>query len=112
MMLNPIKKKLLKIRLNELKNMPRFKSGNINIQGWNLDYLDGQALYSCIDVLVLKKWNDFVSDNDRPVILDCGSNIGISVLNYKRQYPHSEIVAFEPDPSVIKVLKGICRKMA
>ena len=40
----------------------------------------------------------FVTANDRPLILDCGSNIGLSVQYFRRQHPDARIVAFEPDP--------------
>ena len=34
---------------------------------------------------------------DHPYIIDCGANIGLSVIYMKKQYPDAEIVAFEPD---------------
>src|SRR5690606_3275073 len=30
----------------------------------------------------------FESENDHPVIIDCGSNIGLSILFFKELYPH------------------------
>lgn len=38
----------------------------------------------------------FDTANPAPVILDCGSNIGISVLFFKTLYPAARITAFEP----------------
>ncbi len=35
--------------------------------------------------------------NPRPIILDCGANIGLSVIYFKRLFPNAEITAFEPD---------------
>lgn len=96
--------------IKKLMAMPRFTPGNIKILNWDLDFLDGPALWSCIDVLVFKKWNDFIADNDRPIILDCGANVGVSVLNYKRQFPSAKIVAFEPDPSLVNILKRNLQK--
>jgi FkbM family methyltransferase len=46
----------------------------------------------------------FHADNDRPFILDCGSNIGMSVLFFKKIYPNARIVGFEPDPATFKKL--------
>jgi len=40
-----------------------------------------------------------------PVILDCGSNIGMSILYFKHIYPTARITAFEPDPSILPYLR-------
>jgi FkbM family methyltransferase len=84
---------------------PRFVPGKMPVFGWNLEYVDALSLVSCLDVLFVKKWNDFKAEIDDPVILDCGANIGISVLNYKRLYPKARITAFEADPAIVPVLK-------
>jgi hypothetical protein len=47
----------------------------------------------------------FESESGRPIIYDCGANIGISILYFKRIYPHSKIKAFEADPTISKILK-------
>jgi FkbM family methyltransferase len=39
------------------------------------------------------------------VIIDCGSNIGISVLYFKILYPAARITAFEPDPAAFAKLR-------
>jgi len=47
----------------------------------------------------------FRSDVESPYILDCGSNIGLSVIYFKRLFPNARIVAFEPDPHICDLLK-------
>jgi FkbM family methyltransferase len=47
----------------------------------------------------------FHTDRPRPLILDCGSNIGMSILFFKRLYPNSRIVGFEADPMTFERLK-------
>lgn len=47
----------------------------------------------------------FVTDKSEPLILDCGSNIGLSVLYFKYIYPQAKIIAFEPDPILFKILE-------
>ena len=44
-------------------------------------------------------------DSRQPVIIDCGSNIGLSVLYFKKQSPDAKLIAFEADPSVYEQLK-------
>ena len=41
---------------------------------------------------------------DAPFILDCGSNIGISVLYFKSKYPGSRVLGFEPVPECFAIL--------
>jgi FkbM family methyltransferase len=96
----------LKIVKWHLRKKPRFKPGKISILNWSIGYVDGAALASTIDLLLSKKINDFTTSNPSPIILDCGANIGISVLNYKRNYPNSKVFAFEPDPNIFPVLKN------
>lgn len=90
---------------DRLAQARRFTPGNIHTYGWDLDYLDAPSLWSCIDVLVDKGWNDFTCDRPDPYILDLGANVGISALHYKRRHPGARIVAFEPDPQVARVLR-------
>lgn len=37
-------------------------------------------------------------------ILDCGSNIGMTILYFKYKYPDASVVGFEPDPEVYLTL--------
>lgn len=48
----------------------------------------------------------FPCDKPDPVILDCGSHIGLSVAWFKRRYPAARIVAFEPDPENFRLLQA------
>ena len=47
----------------------------------------------------------FISSTDKPMIIDAGSNIGLSVLYFKWLYPQSKIIAFEPCPPLFEILK-------
>ncbi|KDN53987.1 FkbM family methyltransferase [Flavobacterium seoulense] len=47
----------------------------------------------------------FQADNTRPIIIDCGANIGMSILFFKFIYPNCSIIAFEPNPKAFYLLK-------
>ncbi len=47
----------------------------------------------------------FTPVGDRPLIVDCGANIGVSALEWKTRWPHAEIICFEPDPFANKILQ-------
>jgi FkbM family methyltransferase len=92
---------------------PVKKAGVIDILGWKLEYVCGPALASFIDQILVRRLNDFTTDIDQPVILDCGANIGFGILNYRRQFPKSKIIAFEPDPQFAPVLRrNLCNNGA
>lgn len=84
---------------------PVIEPGRIDLLGWDLEYACGPALANFIDQILVRRLNDFCADNDRPFIIDCGANIGFSVLNYKRQYPAAKIIAIEPDPQFVPLLR-------
>jgi FkbM family methyltransferase len=47
----------------------------------------------------------FHTQTSEPIIIDCGSNIGLSVIYYKQLYPNASILAFEPDKQNFQLLK-------
>lgn len=47
----------------------------------------------------------FNSNSTIPKIIDCGSNIGLSIIFFKRMYPDAEIIAFEPDNDIFTISK-------
>ncbi|KAA9332266.1 FkbM family methyltransferase [Hymenobacter busanensis] len=42
----------------------------------------------------------FESKNSSPFIIDCGANIGLSVIYFKKRFPNSRILAFEADNNI------------
>lgn len=42
---------------------------------------------------------------ENPYIIDCGANIGLSVIYFKRRFPNSTILAFEPDEVNFELLQ-------
>lgn len=54
---------------------------------------------------IQRRYEAFVAAGKRPVILDCGANIGMTALWFNRQFPLARICAVEPEPGNFAVLK-------
>jgi FkbM family methyltransferase len=86
-----------------------FRSGRFeeeNVLGARIRVLDYRAFVDVFSEIFIRRDYSFESESQAPLILDCGSNIGMSVLFFKRLYPGSRIVAFEPDRETFNVLKS------
>jgi len=47
----------------------------------------------------------FRTENEEPLIIDGGVNVGVSIAYFKWLYPHSRIIGFEPHPAVYEIAK-------
>lgn len=47
----------------------------------------------------------FITEKEAPRIIDCGSNVGVTLAYFKQLYPKAEINLFEPLPENIQYLK-------
>ena len=80
--------------------VPRYTPGEIVLDGYRLAYAD--LLTLC------PQWHDifvggalrFESPVPEPRILDCGANVGLAALYFKRLYPGARITAYEADPAL------------
>ncbi|WP_213805525.1 FkbM family methyltransferase [Granulicella sp. dw_53] len=50
-------------------------------------------------------YQDIVASGRQPLIVDCGANIGTSVAWFSARYPESHIVAIEPSPDNVVILR-------
>jgi FkbM family methyltransferase len=79
---------------------PRMTPGTIRMLDYRLQYSD--LLSFCVqwqDIFV-KRCLEFQAATDAPRILDCGANVGLASLYFKRRYPHACITAYEADPGL------------
>jgi len=73
--------------------------------GWTFDCFEYYDMFTTFEIVFLLREYRFTPQTPRPRIVDCGSNIGLSLLFFKREYPESTILAFEPDPDTFAVLR-------
>lgn len=61
-------------------------------------------LWLFYEIFVRKEYY-FTTNQKNPTIIDCGSNIGMSVLFFKKMFPDAEILCFEPEEETAGLLK-------
>jgi FkbM family methyltransferase len=61
-------------------------------------------LHSYQEILVSEIYR-FEAQTDSPLIVDCGANIGFSVVYFKHLYPRARVIAFEPEPTLYGMLQ-------
>jgi FkbM family methyltransferase len=66
---------------------------------------DARNFYILYKDVFVRRIYHFDAARSDPFILDCGSNIGVSILYYKHLYPKARVVGFEPDPRVVPYLE-------
>lgn len=76
-----------------------------SVVGARISYAEPTQLRYLFEEIFVGAPYFFRAATDRPVIIDCGSNIGMSVLFFKKLYPTARVAAFEPDPATFELLK-------
>lgn len=101
---------LAKIKINysllKVAKTERYYHSFINLFGSEIELVDSASFLWTYDDIFTKQIYKFETPNPTPIIVDCGANIGLSVLYFKQLYPQSYITAFEPDREVFAVLKN------
>jgi len=87
------------------KVSPRWIFQREQLFGWTLNCFDYYEMITTFEIIFLAREYRFSPRDARPRIIDCGSNIGLSLLFFKREYPESVILAFEPDPQTFSLLR-------
>jgi len=91
-------------KLKQLEEYPRRTEGMVKIAGMDILFNDSAAFIYQFNEIFIKENYKYLSTEENPIIYDCGANIGLSVLYYKKLFPKAVIKAFEPDPDIFKLL--------
>ncbi len=87
------------------KNIVRKEIKSENLFDYNVKFSNYSIFRSLfMEIFILEQYY-FETQKAIPCIIDCGANIGVSVLYFKFYYPNSKIVAFEPDVDSFKLLE-------
>lgn len=83
----------------------RFVPHQTKISNYTVFYKDPRSLFSEYKLIFKDKIYHFESRTDSPLIIDGGGHIGLATLYFKKLYPDSEIIIFEPDKETLPILK-------
>lgn len=87
-----------------LEALPRFHPTEAVFQGRKMTVPDACTYLGSIREIFGKGVYRFETKRPRPRIIDCGANIGMSVIDFKTRHPDAVITAFEPDPGLFAAL--------
>ena len=101
---NPYKKINLNwVKIKYYKHLPAGKEKTHLLFGKPLYFTDSIQLVNGLEEIFIEEmYRQQLQSN--PYIIDCGANIGLSVIYMKKQYPQAEIIAFEPDDTNFQLL--------
>ena len=102
--LNPEYRKKYNER-QRLLNMPRYKETSTVLLEKNIKVPDAASFLFMKKEIFEKEIYKFRTDNSAPYILDCGANIGLSIIYFKKLFPNAKIIGFEPDEEIFSMLK-------
>ena len=82
----------------------RYLKDRISFLNYQIEVMDYLSFIWQFKEIFVDKVYKFKSESGSPVIYDCGANIGISCIYFKKIYPGSIIKAFEANPKAATVL--------
>ena len=91
--------------LRRISRLPRYQHSEVEINDHSTKIADGLSFYHSYVEIFVDGLYWFPSRQKKPFIIDCGSNIGLTLIYFKQTYPHSHIEAFEPDPEIFAILE-------
>jgi FkbM family methyltransferase len=92
-------------RLGLIREDQSQKERTYSFSWGRMSYLNLGDLRAQYRDIFLKGQYEFTPDNDSPTIVDCGGNIGMSVVWFHLRYPQARITVFEPDPTSATILR-------
>jgi FkbM family methyltransferase len=86
--------------------IPRHTAGSIRMLDYELQYTDLLSFCPQWHDIFVQGALEFQAPSASPRILDCGANIGLASLFFKRRYPAARITAYEADPSLFAIARA------
>jgi FkbM family methyltransferase len=88
------------------RTVPRYTPGSIRMLDYELRYADLLSFCPEWHDIFVEDALEYRADSAAPRILDCGANIGLASLYFKRRCPSARITAYEADPALFEILRA------
>lgn len=82
----------------------RYKKTNLKLFGKRIIIPDTLSFIWQFHEIFVEEYYKFKTQNQNPIILDCGANIGLSAIYFKKIFPGAKIYCYEPDELVFECL--------
>lgn len=89
--------------LNRILRYPRFTEGSTKIFGAPFTYTDSISFITTYEEIFFSEIYKFNPTEGKNIIVDCGANMGVSLVYFSKNYPTHTIIAFEPDKKLYAV---------
>ncbi|MDB5198339.1 MAG: methyltransferase FkbM family [Chitinophagaceae bacterium] len=91
-------------QLEALKKAGDKVTGSIEIFHRHFHFHHAKSFYNTYEEIFINNIYKFNPSSNTPYIVDCGANMGLSVLFFAKNYPGATIIAFEPEPPIFEIL--------
>lgn len=91
--------------LTKFRSVPPRQPRVITFDGWTFEVPDVPSFLSAYYYIFVRKSYAFRASGRGGIVVDCGANIGLSVLYFKTMYPDLRVVAYEADPTIYRTLE-------
>jgi FkbM family methyltransferase len=85
-------------KIKKLKHLPYNSPHKYPFLHSSIEFNNGPELLHSLQEIFIDEVYKIDFSNPAPYVIDCGANIGLSVLYMKTQHPSAKVIAFEPDP--------------
>jgi len=86
--------------------LPKTKdyNGRLRVNEYHVNYKSLWELLFLQDEIFRNEEYRFTENIQNPLIIDCGSNIGMSILYFKTRHSSARIIGFEPNRKIYNIL--------
>jgi FkbM family methyltransferase len=98
-------KSWIRCEIKNLQRKKRFQPGVAYLNGNIFHYPDAASFAFAWKQIFLNECYRFKANSEFPRIIDCGANIGLASIYWKKAYPAASITAVEADPEVFAIMR-------